>query len=357
MIVQRALEWLIELEDPDMDPFKLQAFARWFLESTAHQDAFIEAMAISAVSRRFDMGHRVDVEQLLSAPDSNVVPFRNELSARRNREGQSSPTALRRKRIPALACASLLILLAMPLVIGLLRTSPDTSFLPKHYAAGIGERLFVPLDDGSSVELNTRSSMEVEVNSQGRHVTLLSGEAVFNVVHDAAHPFRVDSGGIEIQDLGTTFAVRQQGNGTTSVSVLDGRVKISTKDPTHDGKASVLPTIVEAEREAIVLLSTHRTDLKVRPVAAEELTRELSWRDGHLIFTGQTLAEVVATLNRYNRRQIRIPDPAIARQALGGVFTTTDFDGFLAEMNALYALRAVPLPGDSSVLELRQESK
>src|SRR6185312_14482195 len=104
MIVQRALEWLIELEDPDMDPFKLQAFARWFLESTAHQDAFIEAMAISAVSRRFDMGHRVDVEQLLSAPDSNVVPFRNELSARRNREGQSSPTALRRKRIPALSC-------------------------------------------------------------------------------------------------------------------------------------------------------------------------------------------------------------------------------------------------------------
>jgi hypothetical protein len=83
----QAFEWLVELEDMKIDPLapyydgdaRIQTFAGWFLRSERHQDAFVEAIAMSAVSRRFDPRYRVNVAALQSQPENNnIVPFPGE---------------------------------------------------------------------------------------------------------------------------------------------------------------------------------------------------------------------------------------------------------------------------------------
>lgn len=353
MIHARALEWLVELEDQHTDALKLRSFAQWFLESTLHQDAFVEALAISAFSRRFDPGRRFDVERLLTTPDDNVVPFKGESSPRSEPEQPLIPIRPCR-RFPAAICASLLVLLGIPLVISSLRVLPDLFAGVVNYSAGIGERRFVPLEDGSTVELNTRSSIEVEMNSHVRQITLLSGEAVFTVRHDAGCPFRVISGGIVIRDVGTTFDVQQQANGGASISVLEGRVEISTRVPSPAVQTALSPMILEADHVADVMPFGDHIDVRIRAVAAPELARQLAWRDGHLVFEGETLTEVVAKLNRYNRRQMKIVDQSIARKSIGGTFTTTDFDAFLDTIKQLFDIQAAPARENSNVTELRR---
>jgi len=365
MDITRALEWLVELEHQGMDPLspyptmgaKLQAFAQWFLESPQNQDAFMEAIAVSGISRRFDLQRRINVEDLKAAPPSNVVPFRGETSDRRAREQQQSLPATPRRRpfLVVAACASVLAVLAVPFVISAFRALPEvSSSSPVRYSAGIGERRFLPLEDGTTIELNTRSIVEVEITSHTRRVTLLAGEAVFNVRHDEARPFNVISGGLVIRDVGTTFDVRQSGEATT-VSVIEGRVAISMMEA---GKVAFLPTIVDAEHRAEITVPGKHVDLRIEPVAAAELARVLAWRDGHLVFRGETLAAAAADFNRYHRRQIEIVDPSIARLRVGGTFSTTDSEAFLAALHVLFDLRTVPVPGNANVLELkRQETR
>jgi len=352
MIHTRALEWLVELEDPYTDALKLRSFAQWFLESTLHQDAFVEALAISAFSRRLDQGGRFDVERLLATPDDNVLQFKGGSSS--PCESEQAPVPVRpSRRFPAAICASLLVLLGIPLVISSLRALPEPSAGPAYYSAGIGERHFVPLEDGSTVELNTRSSIKVEMNSHGRKVTLLSGEAVFAVRHDAARPFRVISNGIVITDVGTTFDVEQQADGGATISVLEGRVEISIKERAPGGHAAAAPMILEANHVAEVMRFGNHIDVRIRAIAGSELARRLAWRNGHLVLEGETLAEVVAKMNRYNHRQMKVADPTIAHKAIGGTFTTTDFDGFLDAIRQL-GVQAAPAPGNPNMIELQR---
>jgi ferric-dicitrate binding protein FerR (iron transport regulator) len=73
---------------------------------------------------------------------------------------------------------------------------------------------------------------------------------------------------------------------------------------------------------------------------------------------GETLGQIVTEFNRYNRRQIEVVDPSIARITVGGRFTTPDFDGFLETLRVLFHLRSVPTQNNPNDLELtRQENQ
>jgi transmembrane sensor len=56
---------------------------------------------------------------------------------------------------------------------------------------GIGEVRNLSLDDGSRIELTTRTCVEVLVSQTKREVHLLQGEALFTVRHDDRKPFTV----------------------------------------------------------------------------------------------------------------------------------------------------------------------
>uniref|UniRef100_UPI0030F4ADDE FecR family protein n=1 Tax=Paraglaciecola sp. TaxID=1920173 RepID=UPI0030F4ADDE len=73
----------------------------------------------------------------------------------------------------------------------------------------IGERLTFTLADGSKVQLNTNSLIEVAYSPTQRQIILARGEATFAVVKDKAHPFIVTVGDASFTALGTVFNVEK----------------------------------------------------------------------------------------------------------------------------------------------------
>jgi transmembrane sensor len=78
------------------------------------------------------------------------------------------------------------------------------------------------------------------------------------------------------------------------------------------------------------------TVTKRRPQA---LTNTLGWRRGVLVFDNTTLGDAAAEFNRYNRMQLVIADPAIARMPIAGKFPTTGVLRFADVVTHVFGLR------------------
>lgn len=88
----------------------------------------------------------------------------------------------------------------------------------------------VKLSDGSTVYLAAHTSFKYpeHFGTETRSVSLLKGNAFFKVAKDRTHPFVIASGAITTKVLGTSFHIGLDKN-KTSVSVVTGHVKVSTK--------------------------------------------------------------------------------------------------------------------------------
>jgi transmembrane sensor len=84
------------------------------------------------------------------------------------------------------------------------------------------------------------------------------------------------------------------------------------------------------------------THTRIRHVSPQDIERKLSWTDGTLSFSGETLAEAAAEFNRYNVRQMVIVDPAIRDLRVGGIFATTDPEAFAVALTASSPMKLVP---------------
>jgi transmembrane sensor len=329
------MDWLVELDDDALSiqerDEQAKAFARWFSQSELHQDAFIEAQVTSGIARRMEPGRRIEV--------SRLIPPGVRMSA--------APVRRAGPRIPWIVCASVLLLLLAPLLIQALNVSPVT------YRAGTGERIFVPLEDGSSVELNTRSRIEVDLTAHLRRVTLLSGEALFEIQHDAARPFRIVVGGTVIEDIGTKFSVYRHPSGSITVSVLEGEIELST---TIAGSSGPYPLEVSAGHQVLIIAAQGLATTRISAVSREEMNRSLGWRQGRIYFQGETLAEAIAEFNRYNRPQLRIADPKLADLTIGGGFVATDPASFLSTLDRVYGAKGETSADGRDVIALRRSA-
>jgi len=197
------------------------------------------------------------------------------------------------------------------------------------YVTPVGGRKIITLADGTRIELNTDSALQIS-NDAVRRATLLRGEAYFDVRHNGADPFAVTANGYRITDLGTKFAVRATAN----------MVKISLLE----GSAAVTPvTGIKARRSALLMpgdvavANERALTVEKEPVAS--VTRSLGWRHGLLTFKDTQLADAVAEFNRYNLRKLRITDAAAGHLKINGTFQAENADVFAASVQELFGLR------------------
>jgi hypothetical protein len=96
------------------------------------------------------------------------------------------------------------------------------------------------LDDGSEVTPTTAdTAIQVAEQAPTRTtVRLRSGSAQFRVRHDSRRRFCVDTGAMEIEDLGTVFRVSHEASGKITVAVSEGRVAVLY--PANFGLSSAL---------------------------------------------------------------------------------------------------------------------
>ena len=90
------------------------------------------------------------------------------------------------------------------------------------YTTPVGGRETIQLADGSYIDLNTNTILRTRFENGQRSVEFVTGEALFQIKHDAAHPFSVLAAGHRVTDLGTKFLVREEGK-RLKVALMEGQ--------------------------------------------------------------------------------------------------------------------------------------
>lgn len=94
-----------------------------------------------------------------------------------------------------------------------------------------GEHKTLTLEDGTSITLNSGSSLTYFTNSdRGRRQVILQGEARFEVTHNPKRPFIVHTNSFDVEVLGTVFDVASFPEDSVQSVVLEsGSVKLITE--------------------------------------------------------------------------------------------------------------------------------
>lgn len=187
-------------------------------------------------------------------------------------------------------------------------------------STAVGERRHLALADGSTVDVNTASRLQVNLQRRLRRIRLAAGEAWFQVEKDADRPFVVEAGRVRVQAVGTAFAVRRLDDGA-EVYVTEGVVESWVADQPASRTRI-------AAGQTVRMMATAAEPAAVQSAPPGEIDRKLAWRAGKIEFDGETLAEAIADFNRYNARKIRLGTAALGGKRLQGVFRADDPEGF-----------------------------
>jgi len=317
-IEQTAAEWLVRREGDGWSDADQAAFDHWVAEEAAHRIAVIR---LETVWRK---AGRLRVSALRSGEAEASGSVRASTSSARTEVGDGAVDNARRRWLWPAAIAASLALASVPIYRNL--TAAET------YATAVGGFQRFPLADGSRIDLNTNSRLDVAYTKAVRRLDLERGEAFFKVAKNPARPFVVHAGAWRVTAVGTAFTVKLRG-GDIDVVVTEGRVRI---DPPATGGASARPIFASAGQAAT---ATGAAPI-VRPLSAAAIDMALSWRDGLLIFEGRPLGEVAAEFNRYNQVQL-VVDPSATGVIVDGSFRATNVEGFLRLLRQGFDVQSV----------------
>jgi transmembrane sensor len=192
------------------------------------------------------------------------------------------------------------------------------------FATRTGESRTIILADGSTMQLNTHSRVQVHYSGAARRIDLLEGEVLFSVVPNARRPFRVKVGSLAVRALGTTFAVRRD-RGKLETLAVEGSVQVA-----RDNR--LLPFILPSNDIGAPLVAGERLTVGHgvlrEHLALTTLERALQWTQGKLRFEDEPLEDIIQELNRYTIHRIEIRDPALRSVRAGGTYRIDDADGY-----------------------------
>jgi transmembrane sensor len=208
------------------------------------------------------------------------------------------------------------------------------SVQPDVYSTRAGERRVVTLADGSRIALDSRSEVRVRYTENARELVLTSGQARFDVAHDALRPFSVSAGRHKVVATGTAFTVDLFAS-SLFVTLIEGHVVVLSDLVPSATRLPAPPRLTLDAGERLVLSPTAPPSVEL-----VNIDRATAWENGEIIFENDQLASVVARVNRYARQPVTIADAATAELRISGVFHTGDVDGFVATLVSYLPVRA-----------------
>lgn len=313
-VANEAAEWLATLTDSACSAEERQRFAAWLRRSNLHVEEFLRLSMLARRLSESPIWSDISVASLIEealADKAIVTQVTRSVTV-------PSQSRLRWLLPLAAACtiaAALLFLFNREMIF------PSGAT----YLTEVGEQRSIALEDGSVVELNTRSKLHTRFTATARTVELLQGEAIFKVAKNTQRPFRVLSGSSEIVAVGTAFNVYARTAGTV-VTVLEGRVRVSRA---NDASISTRHDMTQIHEYEIELVRGEQAVIAPqRPIVRtvlEDPEKATAWTERRLIFEETPLAAVTAEFARYyTAKIIRIVDPQLAELHITGVFDASD---------------------------------
>ena len=221
------------------------------------------------------------------------------------------------------------------------------------YRTGLGEQRSIVLEDGSIIELNTLTAIGVAYANDERRVTLIDGEALFDVEENSSRPFIVDTGSASVRVVGTRFNIYKTGS-ATEVTVLEGKVTIerpaTSEESTVQGSPSTNPG--DAVVELLVGEQARFEPRKPQIVTATLASIEpvTAWTERRLVFEATPLGEIVTQFNRYNTNPLKLEDATLAELELSGVFDSNDPESLIEFLRHVRDVETVRRPDGTLVI-------
>ncbi|HEY0940389.1 MAG TPA: FecR domain-containing protein [Steroidobacter sp.] len=314
--MQCAAHWLSVLSDENCTDAERQQFLLWLRASGQHVDEFLKLSRLDALLNRRELWPEHSVADLVArakaSNDSNVAVL--------NTSPDVAVTRPERKVVRwPMAAAAAFVFVAAGLIAG---RSEIERWLAPEYVTAVGEQRSITLEDGSVVELNSRSHLRAHFQDDLRAIELLEGEAIFRVSKDPNRPFRVRTGATDIVAVGTAFNVKAS-DSRTVVTVLEGRVRVNQREAAQRSATATAKAVSEFELAVGDQLILARAQPAVR-VSLRDTENVTSWTERRLIFEDTALSTAAAEFARYSSRTIRIEDPAVGGRKINGVFDATD---------------------------------
>lgn len=169
----------------------------------------------------------------------------------------------------------------------------------------VGGQFRLVLSDGTRVWLNASSTISYPAVFTGpvREVTL-TGEAYFEVAKNTAQPFRVVSGGQQLEVLGTSFNLSSYpDDNAVKTTLLEGKVSIRRLS---DGKTSLLQPGQQVE--------LNERELRLSDAEADEA---VAWKNGYFMFSNENVESVMRKIARWYDVEI-IYQGNVSKKALWG---------------------------------------
>jgi len=311
-ILAEAARWHARLAAADCSDFDRAEFQRWRACSPRHEAAFEAAEKWSRALGRWAQ----DDERLKSMADE---AFAMAADVTRTRS-----SGMRRWMVPAALAASIVITF-VTLRGSVFLTKPAP---PEIFASTRQAPRDVTLSDGSIVQLDADSEINVSFTANRRDIVLVNGRALFEVARDATRPFSVAAGQSHTTALGTHFQVQREGE-RVLVTLTEGSIAVTNEEGPSHWNERLTPG------EQLSLTIDGRVEMK-RVVDAEVVT---SWTRGRLVFRGTPLREALQEVNRYGARRVRLGDPDLANLPVAGDFIAGETELIVSALAAVLPLR------------------
>ncbi|WP_330208056.1 FecR family protein [Pseudomonas sp. AM14(2022)] len=292
-VVKQAIHWLLRLRNNHGNARMSRQCDAWRAEHHEHELAWQRVQSLQA-----ELSHN-----LRAVPGAQVALNTLENSAQ----------GLGRRQALKLLSGAVLMGSAAWL-------AKDTSVWQQwraDYATATGERRGFQLPDGTRIELNTASAVDLDYTAQQRLIKLTRGEIIVTCGgndESAAfnRPLRVQSRHGIYEPIKARFILRQDSD-CTRLTVSSGSVAIRSG-----------ATSVEALAGQTYLIDHHQ----VRPAAPLYMDVG-AWADGLIVTRNMRLGDFLNEVGRYRQGFVTCA-PQVADLRLSGVFRLEDTDTLLA---------------------------
>ena len=280
-VLDAAIAWQLSLDSGDGDLVAREAFSQWLASDEEHARAWRQ---LGLLDQRVSVASGPARAALLQS-----------------REG-----IRRRVRKLGSGLASIALVCGLALLAG-------ERYVPIHYwladqRTATGEQRTLTLADGTRINLNTHSAIDVRFDEQRRLIVLQEGEILVETGHNDARPFYVQTRDGSLRALGTRFIVKREAD-ATRLSVLQSAVGAQPE-------ALAQEQIFKAGEQVLMHSKGLGPLLAVTPGTD-------AWTRGMLVVDNARLGDVVAELGRYRSGYLGV-DKRVADLRITGSFPLHD---------------------------------
>jgi transmembrane sensor len=280
-VLDAAIAWQLCLDCGNGSEVEQAEFAKWYAASEEHARAWLQ---LGMLDQRFSVASGPARAALL----------------------QSRHGIRQRVRKLGRGLASIVLVCGLALFAG-------ERYVPIHYwladqRTATGEQRTLKLADGTRINLNTHSAIDVRFDETRRLIVLQAGEILVETGHDDSRPFYVQTRDGSLRALGTRFIVKREDD-ATRLSVLQSAVA-AQPEALHQEQ------VFKAGQQVLMRSDGLGPLLAVTPATD-------AWTRGMLVVDNARLGDVIEELARYRTGYLGV-DKSVADLRITGSFPLHD---------------------------------